>query len=296
MERRRFGITDMDVSVLGFGGAEIGFEAAPVEDVERLLNAALDAGLNVIDTGECYADSEEKIGKAVSHRRGEYYLFTKCGHSSGFEEPDWDPGMLAKQIDRSLARLQTDHLDLIQLHTCSADLMRQGDVIEVVRRAKEAGKARYIGYSGDHMNARYALECGAFDSLQTSINIADQEAIELTLPLAVENGVGVIAKRPIANAAWVQEPAVDAYPRTYWERLQAIGYPFLTRSSEEIASIALRFTLAQVGVATAIVGTKNPARWAQNAKLLEAGPLSTAELETIRQHWAEANAGWVGQG
>src|SRR3984885_13876089 len=80
MEQRKFGKTDMTVSVLGFGGAEIGFEGASDDTVERLLGDALDAGLNVIDTAECYMDSEEKIGKAVAHRRGDFHLFTKCGH------------------------------------------------------------------------------------------------------------------------------------------------------------------------------------------------------------------------
>ena len=80
MQRRPFGRTDMQVSVLGFGGAEIGFEKATPDAVAALLGDALDAGLNVIDTAECYLQSEELIGKAVSSRRDDFYLFTKCGH------------------------------------------------------------------------------------------------------------------------------------------------------------------------------------------------------------------------
>lgn len=295
MQKRPLGKTGLEVTVLGFGGAEIGFEKAPQADVDRLLNDALDGGLNVIDTGECYADSEEKIGKAVSHRRSEFHLFTKCGHSSGFPEPDWDPGMLAKQIDRSLQRLRTDRLDLLQLHSCSEAVLRQGDAIEVVQRAKEAGKTRFIGYSGDRNDAAYAVSCGAFDVLQTSCNFADQESITLTLPGCVERGMGVIAKRPIANAAW-KEPHLTAYGRPYFERLEKLGYDFLKLSSDQIASIALRFTLAQPGVCTAIVGSKNPSRWRQNAAYLEAGPLDSALVEAIRLRWKAAKQpDWVGQ-
>src|SRR5437899_12522316 len=85
MEKRRLGKTDMDVSVLGFGGSEIGYEHAPSETVAELLSSALDAGLNVIDTAECYYNSEELVGQTVSNRRKEFYLFTKCGHHHGME-------------------------------------------------------------------------------------------------------------------------------------------------------------------------------------------------------------------
>ena len=198
MEKRKLGKTDMVVTVLGYGGAEVGFQNETVDTVTRLLNAALDAGLNTIDTAECYNASEELIGQAVSHRRSEYNLFTKCGHKSGLDLPDCDPRMLEQSIDRSLARLRTDHVDLLQLHTCSEEMLRAGDVIAVAQKARDAGKCRYIGYSGDSMAAKYAVECGAFDTLQTSCSIADQECIDLTLPLAIERQVGVIVKRPPA--------------------------------------------------------------------------------------------------
>jgi aryl-alcohol dehydrogenase-like predicted oxidoreductase len=267
------------------------------ETVERLLNAALDAGLNVVDTGECYGDSEEKIGRAVSKRRSEFHIFTKVGHASGFPEPDWDPAMLAKTVDRSLQRLRTDCLDLVQLHSCDEEMLRQGDVIDVLRRAKEAGMTRLIGYSGDRNNAVYAIECGAFDTLQTSVNIADQQAIELTLPLAQARGMGVIAKRPVANVAWKDEPAPGSYPRPYWERLQELDYDFLGESLQEAVATALRFTLAQPGVCTAIVGTQNPGRWPQNAASIAGGPLGRERVEAIRARWREAaTAGWEGLG
>src|SRR5205085_1814284 len=80
---------DMEVSALGFGGAEIGYDGVSQGAVTRLLNAALDAGLNVIDTAECYADSETLIGRAASGRRREFYLFTKVGHAAGWGREDW---------------------------------------------------------------------------------------------------------------------------------------------------------------------------------------------------------------
>jgi hypothetical protein len=300
MERHTFGKTGLEVSALGFGSAEIGFESASVNTVDKLLGSALDAGLNVIDTAECYNVSEDLIGKTVAHRRNDFHLFTKCGHAAGIEGlQDWDPRLLEQSIDRSLKRLQTDRVELVQLHTCSRELLEQGDVIAVLQKARDAGKTRFIGYSGDNDAAAYAIACGAFDTLQTSINIADQQVLDENLPAARKANMGVIAKRPIANAAWKHTDADAAgYTAPYWERLGQLKYEFLTpEATAEAAGIALRFTLSQPGVHTAIVGTTKPDRWIQNARLLEAGALPQEQLEKIRSRWKEiAGSDWIGQG
>jgi len=298
MEKRRLGKTDMDVSVLGFGGSEIGYEHPSPETIAELLNSALDAGLNVIDTAECYYNSEELIGQTVSDRRKEFYLFTKCGHPHGMESgADWSKDSILKSIERSLERLKTDRLDLVQLHSCSESTLRKGEGIEALQTAREHGYTRYIGYSGDSRAAHFAVECGAFDTLQTSISIADQEAIDLTVPLARERKMGVIAKRPIANAAWkTGHRPIDSYHHEYWERLRKLNYDFLHGDLKKSISIALRFTLSIPGVHTAIVGTKNPERWEQNAKLLEAGPLDEPTFRNTRERWEEcAPRTWIGQ-
>jgi aryl-alcohol dehydrogenase-like predicted oxidoreductase len=296
MERRRLGRTDIEASILGFGGSEIGYEGVSARAVERLLGSALDAGLNAIDTAECYEDSERLIGKAIAARRRECYLFTKCGHAGGWGRADWRPEPLLASIERSLRRLATDYVDLIQLHSCSLAELRRGDVIVALERARERGWARYIGYSGDSEAARYAVECGRFDTLQTSVSIADQEALELTLPAARDRGMGVIAKRPLANVAWryARKPT-EPYYQTYWSRLRALDYQFLA-DGDAAVSTALRFTLSVPGVHTAIVGTTKPERWPQNAALLRLGPLSPDEFEQIRARWrAVVKPSWSGQ-
>jgi aryl-alcohol dehydrogenase-like predicted oxidoreductase len=288
----------MRVSVLGFGGSEIGYEGIAEETVARLLNSALDAGLNIIDTAECYQGSEELIGRTVAHRRQDFYLFTKCGHPRGIGSEDWSSPSLLESIERSLQRLRTDHLDLIQLHSCSESVLRKGDAIAALQSARDKGYARYIGYSGDSLAAKFAVECGAFDTLQTSINIADQEAFELTLPLAREKQMGVIAKRPIANAAWKeQHKPIDSYHHVYWDRLTKLHYDFIgQRPLEESIGHALRFTLSVPGVHTAIVGTTKPERWSQNANMVAAGPLSESEFESIRARWDDIRSRtWIGQ-
>ena len=287
----------MRVSVLGFGGSEIGYESAAAETVAKLLNSALDAGLNLIDTAECYEASEELIGQSVGHRRDEFYLFTKVGHPRGVGSEDWSPTSILESIERSLRRLRTDRLDLVQLHSCSEAVLKKGDAIAALETARERGYTRYIGYSGDSAGASFAVESGAFDTLQTSINIADQEAIELTVPLARERQMGVIAKRPIANAAWKDgHKPIDSYQHTYWDRLRILDYDFIRgRSLQQTVGQALCFTLSVAGVHTAIVGTTKPERWQENASLVEAG-LADCDFEKIRERWEEiAPRTWIGQ-
>jgi aryl-alcohol dehydrogenase-like predicted oxidoreductase len=297
IERRLLGRTGLAVSVLGFGGSEIGFERVEAATVQRLLLDGLDAGLNIVDTAECYGESEAVIGAALVGRRRDVHLFTKCGHFEGTGLDDWRPESLERSIARSLQRLRTDHVDLLQLHTCSEDDLRRGDVIAVLDRARERGQVRFVGYSGDGEAARYAVQCGRFDVLQTSVNLADQDAIELSIEPARVRGVGVVAKRPIANAAWRQGRRPDnAYHHVYWERLQRLDDPFLRGSAAEAVGTALRFTAAVPGVHTLIVGTTQPGRWGQNAALLDGGALAPVEFERIRTRWREvADASWTGQ-
>ena len=297
IERRVLGRTGIAVSVLGFGGSETGYGGSPASAVAKILNSALDDGLNLIDTAACYGDGEEQLGRAVSHRRSEFFLMTKCGHAAGLPGVDWGQKMMAASIDRSLKRLKTDYLDVIQLHSCSERHLRKGKVIEVLQRAREAGKTRFVGYSGDGDDAIYAIETGMFDTLQISVSIADQEAIDRVLARAREKNIGVIAKRPIANAAWIGKGgASDWYSRPYWERLKKLDYDFLHDEAAQSIATALRFTLSSPGVHTAIVGTTKPGRWQQNAALAGEGPLPATDYEAIRERWRQvARRDWTDQ-
>ena len=109
--------------------------------------------------------------------------------------------------------------------------------------------------------------------------------------------MGVIAKRPIANAAWkTGQPPLNAYHTVYWERLQKLDYDFLKQPLPLAIAKALRFTLSQSGVHTAIVGTTKPGRWKENADMIAPGQLSPEENQAIRSHWNTiAEESWKGQ-
>lgn len=297
MEKRKFGKTGMEFSVLGFGGAEIGYDNSMTQEkVSELLNSALDAGLNVIDTAAAYKTSEELIGNAVGKRRNEFYLLTKCGALDAFTRSDWSKKGILETIETSLRNLKTDYLDIAQLHSCSSEILKRGEAIEALLRAQEKGYTRFIGYSGDNEDARTAIEMDVFDSLQTSVSIADQSPIDTNIKLAAKKNLGVIAKRPIANAVWRHDAKPsETYHHEYWERIQKLKFDFLNKSLEEATATALRFTLSIPGVDTMIVGTTKPGRWQENAKYVAEGDLSSEEFEAIRERWNEvADENWVG--
>jgi aryl-alcohol dehydrogenase-like predicted oxidoreductase len=320
MQMRPFGNTGMQVGALGFGAAEIGFEHTDDPTVDTLLGLAQDLGVNVIDTAAMYSDSEEKLGRALRGRRNQFFLFTKCGlyppprsnftglwlyakrklrnaigRADEYESIYWHPSALEWNIEQSLRHLKTDRIDLIQLHSCSEETLHRHEVIEVLQRARQAGKVLHIGYSGDGSAACYAIQCGQFEAVQMSINVADQQAIDVAVPLAHQHSMGVIAKRPIANGLWrsKQKPERSEH-HAYWERLRELHYDFLEIGRD--FATALRFTLSVAGVHTAIIGTTNPAHLRQNAEFSEAGPLTDNQLSAIRTQWKRtAGPDWVGQ-
>jgi aryl-alcohol dehydrogenase-like predicted oxidoreductase len=283
METRAFGKTGLEVSVLGFGGAPIGVLETGQEQVTRLLNLLLDRGVNVIDTASNYRGSEEAIGQAVGHRRDEFVLISKCGQTF----PDlpgeaWSPELISQTIDRSLRRLRTDRLDVMLLHTCDLATLERGEAVGALAKAREQGKIRFAGFSGDNEAVVYAGRHPEIAVIETSISICDQVNIDCVLPIARDRGVGVIVKRPIANAAWKQlndQPRFyTEYAKTYTERLAEMGVTlrdlgFKGKPQEVWPEIALRFTLMQAGVHTAIIGTINPDHAQANIAFADKGPL-----------------------
>ena len=212
------GKTRLEISRLGLGLAEIGEKHSldATETTRELFDNALDVGINFLDTAACYGISEELVGAAASHRRSEFILATKAGHFvPRGEGEDWTAEVVTTSIERSLARMKTDYLDLVQLHSCSVEILERGEVIAALQQARDAGKTRFVGYSGDNQNAEWAVNSGLFDTLQTSFNLVDQRPRTRLLPSARKKGMGIIIKRPIANAVWGTSEDPNPYDNDY---------------------------------------------------------------------------------
>jgi len=305
MRKTPFGRTGLSVAPLGFGAAPIGFLKTDQDRVATMLNFLLDAGANLIDTAAMYEGSEELIGRAVGHRRGEYVLVSKCGTPvPDIDAPAWSAALVSKTVDRALQRLRIDHLDVMLLHSCDLETLKKGEALGALVKARDAGKIRHAGYSGDNETVAYAAALPEVAVIETSVNIADQRSIDVALPVARKHNVGVLAKRPIANAAW-KEPAQQpgmyrSYASTYTDRLSkmrldpaALGFT----GDNAWPELALRFTLSQPGVHTAIIGTTNPDNARLNLSIAAKGPLPADVVERIRAAFraADPSGAWTGQ-
>lgn len=307
METTTFGKTGLEVSRVGIGLSEIGFNLTlgDQDQAGRVMNSALDAGINFLDTAACYGISEELVGKTVSHRRSEFVLATKAGHHlPRGEGEDWTYDLVAESIDRSLRLLNTDYLDVVQLHSCSVEVLERGDVTRALQDARAAGKTRFIGYSGDNENAEWAVNSGQFDTLQTSFNLLDQGARRKILPGAEANGMGIIIKRPIGNAVWgaAQDPKPYShnpeYTAEYYRRaglLQTEG-PLPAEPDDRIL-LAMGFTFAHPEVDVAIIGTQRPEHMASNIDLVSNRlPIKQATVDALHDRYDRLEEDWEQRG
>jgi aryl-alcohol dehydrogenase-like predicted oxidoreductase len=292
MEQRPLGNTGLRVSALGLGAGHIGSPGLPEKQVERLLHAALDHGVTLLDTARSYGLSEERIGRHLAWRRNEFVLSTKGGYGIAGHE-DWTGPGLRAGIDEALRRLRTDRIDLMHLHSCPAATLRRQDVLAALEEAVRAGKVRVAAYSGDNEPLEQAIGSGRFGSVQCSVNLCDQRALERAVPEAAGRGLGVIAKRPLANAPWRHaEPPAAPDVRLYWERFRALA---LDPHGLDLDELALRFAAFEPGVSSCIAGTSEPGHLLRCIELVERGPLPGAVQAHIRGAFGARGKDWEGQ-
>jgi len=291
MIQREFGRSGLHVSALGLGAGQIGQGYVTTSHAGRVIDAALDAGITLIDTARGYGTSERYLGELLGPRRDRVVLSSKGGYGVDGVD-DWTPQAVRRGIDDSLNLLRTDRIDVYHLHSCPMTPVVRDDLIAELHRARDAGKILVPAYSGDNADLVAAIGSHGFGSVETSVNIADQWSLHHAIMDAAALGLGVIAKRPAANNVWrhAQRP-VGVYGETYWERLRVLQYEAGIAPDE----FALRFAAFAPGVSSAIVGTADPEHVRHNADIVARGPLPADVLAHVEQRWQQVGTDWPGE-
>lgn len=289
MDIRQFGRSGLAVTPLGFGAMQIGDPGIEETVAATLLNQVLDAGIGLIDTARSYGLSEQRIGRHLASRRDEFLLSTKLGYGvDGCE--DWTYECIRLGVDRALTTLATDRIDVAHLHSCPAQVLRDNGVLDALAMAREQGKIRCAGYSGDNEALGVAMESGMVQSVQASISLFDQSNLRSRVALADDNGIAVLAKRTLGGAPW--RGATDLAPpeAELHRRYQAMAS--LLPVAEEMADTALRFAAFAPGVTCVLVGGTSIDHIKSNAAAVERGPLADSILARIDEAWARCGTGW----
>ena len=275
------GRTGLEVTRLGYGAMELrsdeGDRAVSDQHSAKVLNAVLDAGINFIDTAVCYGASEERIGKAISHRRDEYFIATKCGcpaTPAALEAGGNDYGHenMEAGVDQSLRRMKTDHLDVLQFHgTPAKSVLEEHDAIETLQRLRDKGKIRFIASSSSIPNIRDHIEMGVFDAFQIPYS-ALSRSHEGVIAQSASAGIGTIIRGGVAKG----EPGVSGVSREEsWKTFDDACLGELLEPGESKTAFILRFTLAHSDMHTTIVGTQNTDHLDENVRVAAVnGPLS----------------------
>jgi aryl-alcohol dehydrogenase-like predicted oxidoreductase len=304
---RKLGRTGADVTILGYGAMELrGQPRGPAiadEDAGRVLNAVLDAGINLIDTSVDYGRSEELIGRYVGHRRDEYFLASKCGcplqMPAGTPPPyqhDYSAANVRAGVEQSLRRLGTDRLDLVQIHLSpSRAQLEADDTVSTLQELRDAGKVRFIGMSGTLPNLPDHIAMGVFDAFQIPYSAIQREH-EGLITAAAAAGAGTLIRGGVARGAPAEDKAwrhgpiglAEGEGQRRWEDSELDA----ALNGMSRMEFMLRFTVSHPGLSTTIVGTANVDHLRANVAAAEKGPLPAVAYEQAKERLAQsASAG-----
>ncbi|GAA4434918.1 aldo/keto reductase [Bremerella cremea] len=290
---RTLGNTGLSITQLGYGTMGLrgpntwGVRVVEDDAAERFLNLVLDSGINFLDTAPDYGAAEERIGRAISSRRSEYYLATKCGcayiqHEDHIEiKHEWRPDVVQRNLETSLKRMQTDYVDLLQFHGGDAKSLQQAGLIDQLLRFRDEGLVRHIGISTKLDDLPDLLALSVFETFQVAYSCLNPVHHDI-ITEAAEAGAGIIIRGGIAHGgpdAEIQRPALnDVWTAAKLEELLSDG---MTR-----AELILRYTLSHPHCDTAIVGTCNEVHLQENIAAAAKGALPDDLVQEIRQRVA----------
>ncbi|MFQ5903849.1 MAG: aldo/keto reductase [Candidatus Binatia bacterium] len=308
MDYRILGRTGLRVSAIGLGTMVHAGHFGPMSDEESLsaIDAALDLGVNFIDTSDAYGAgySETLLGKALKDRRDKVILATKGGNTMvgpNRGKTDFSAAHIGRVMDESLKRLQTDYVDLYQLHNPKVDVIQQGEVWELLERRKKEGKIRYYGVSINKMEEGVAtVKGGQSDTIQVEYSMIVQDPAQEVFPLAQKANVGVIARAPLRRGLLTGKMTLADQKRFQGEDVRARNFAgdlfkqalekvellrFLVRGPvQSLGQAAIAFCLAQPAVSVVIPGARNAQQMRENAAAADI-KLSSEDLLKITELW-----------
>jgi aryl-alcohol dehydrogenase-like predicted oxidoreductase len=302
MKYRQLGKTGLKVPVVSLGTWQFGGEWGKdftQQEVDEILQTAMDAGINFIDTAECYGDhlSEKFIGESIKATRSDWLLATKFGHIfHGLMNRDKDystQGTIA-QLEASLKALQTDYIDLYQFHSGPDDALTNDDLWTALEKQVQAGKIRHLGISigkaFDHVEQLKLASKLPVGTVQLEYNRLSREPEEEALPLCEENNYGVLARVPLASgylsgkyapgaAFAVNDVRTHHNPEDVKRKLEEVEKIKKTEVPEgvDMSQWALAWCLQHPAVTTVIPGCKSPQQVIANAKAADIETLVTSD-------------------
>jgi aryl-alcohol dehydrogenase-like predicted oxidoreductase len=314
MNYRTLGKTGLRVSELGYGAWGIGKQMwVGADDVEskRSLQAAVEGGVNFIDTALGYGDghSERLVGEVVRGSAEQVSVATKIPPANyqwparpGVRADEAFPGSWVRQCtERSLSNLGLEAIDVQQFHVWSDEWADQGDWAEAIESLRREGKIRYFGVSiNDHQpsNALRLVGSGLVDTVQVIYNVFDQSPEDELFPAVQAANVGVIVRVPFDEGSLTGAIRPDSvFPQgdwrngyfagdrkgEVWRRVQDIAHD-LDLPIESMPEVALRFCLSHQAVSTVIPGMRRSANVQRNLTAAALGPLSDDQLKILRSH------------
>ncbi|SEL42251.1 Predicted oxidoreductase [Blastococcus sp. DSM 46786] len=317
MEQRPLGKTGAEVGVIGLGTWQLGGDWGDVDEdtAAEVLDAALDAGVTLLDTADVYGDgrSEERIRKALAPRADRPFVATKAGRRADpFEAAQYTPENLRAWVDRSRRNLGVDTLDLVQLHCPPTAVYSDQHVFDTLDGFVADGSIAAYGVSVETVaEGLTALQHEGVATIQVILNIFRRKPLEELLPAAAAAGVGVLARVPLASGLLTGKydesttfPADDH--RNFNRNGEAFdvgetfaGVPFdvgvaAAREVAEIAgdavptaAFALRWVIDQPGVTTVIPGARNVTQVRGNVAAATMAPLSGSQLADLERVYDE---------
>ena len=301
MPMRTLGRTGLQISAFALGTVELGLDYgihAPGHgdrpqqaEAINLVHRSLDAGINLIDTARAYGNSEEILGSALRDRRDQVVIATKTGTTLSGGVPlqgdDLRRHMLAS-LDESLHALQTDYVDIWQIHNVDRSVLNEAETIaEVFAAVKQSGKVRYTG--GSFYGSEFpmqALALNLFDVMQITYSILDQRLRDSFFPLAATANVGILARSVLLKGA-LTERADHLPPHLNELRLRSVALRELIAANKlgaTAAQTAIAFALAQSAIHAVLIGISNEQELRSNlaSLTLELDPTMLELLASLR--------------